>query len=87
LWGLGAGVVLGASLDRSLVNEYGRDDISRGASVAFIATAAGIGAGIGFVVDALIRGREVIYSKPRATATVLPMLGTRRKGISLWVTF
>ena len=85
LWGLGLGGVLGATLDKSLVEEYGRDDISSGSSVAFIATAAGIGAGIGFAVDAMIKGRRVIYSRPRTSmrrnATLLPMWGTRRKGI------
>lgn len=87
LWGIGAGGVLGTLVDRSLVNEYGRDDISRGASAAFIATAVGIGAGIGFVVDALIRGQQVIYSKPRTTTRILPIWGIQRKGISLSLRF
>jgi hypothetical protein len=85
LWGLGAGGLLGALLDRSLVEEYGREDISSGASVSFIATVAGIGAGIGFAIDAMIHGRRVIYSRAgtsmRRNATVLPMWAPRRKGI------
>ena len=84
LWGLGAGGVLGALLDRGLVEEYGRDDISAGSSASFIATAAGIGAGIGFAVDAMIKGRRVIYTRRRASTrdvTVSPEWNTRRKGI------
>ncbi len=91
LWGLGAGGVVGALLDRSLVKEYGRDDISPGSSVSFVATAAGIGAGIGFGVDAMIKGRRVIYSRPRAAtagnATVLPMWHPGRKGIFVSLRF
>jgi hypothetical protein len=82
LWGLGVGAVLGAGLDRSLVKYYGRDDISTGSSVGSIATAAAIGAGIGFAVDAMIKGRRVIYSRPSTSTTrrgtVLPMWGPRR---------
>lgn len=91
LWGLGTGVVLGVLLDRSLVDEYGRDDISTGSSTSFIATSAGIGAGIGFVVDALIKGQRVIYSRPRTSTgksvTVLPLWGTRPRGISVSLKF
>jgi hypothetical protein len=91
LWGLGAGGVLGVLLDRSLVDEYGRDDISAGSSVSFIATAAGIGAGIGFVVDAMLKGQRVIYSRPPTSitkhTTVLPMWGTRRRAIVVVLQF
>jgi len=90
LWGLGLGGVLGATFDKSLVEYYGRDDISSGSSAAFIATAAGIGAGIGFVVDAMIKGRRVIYSRSRTSisrnATLVPMWGTR-KGIFVSLRF
>lgn len=91
VWGLGAGGVLGALLDRSLVEEYGREDISSGASVSFIATAGGIGAGIGFAVDAMIKGRRVIYSRAgtsmRRNATVLPMWAPWRRGIFVSLRF
>ena len=89
--GLGVGGVLGGLLDRSLVDEYGRDDISAGSSVSFIATAAGIGAGIGFVVDAMLKGQRVIYSRPPTSitkhTTVLPMWGTRRQAIVVVLQF
>ena len=91
LWGLAAGGVLGALLDRSLVEEYGRDDISPGSSLSLVATAAGIGAGIGFGIDAMIKGRRVIYSKPRppvdGNATVLPMWRSSRKGVLVSLRF
>ena len=46
---------MNARVERGLVKEYGREDIGVGESVEFIAGAAGVGAGIGFVVDAMIR--------------------------------
>jgi hypothetical protein len=91
LWGLGVGGALGAWVDRGLVKEYGREDIAVGESVEFIATAAGVGAGIGFVVDALIKGQRVIYSKSRTSAsrnaTVLALWVTRRRGIGVSLRF
>ncbi len=85
LWGLGVGGVLGAWLNRGLVKEYGREDIGVGESVAFIVGAAGVGAGIGFAVDALIKGRRLIYSRSqvsmRGSVTLLPMWVGRRKGV------
>jgi len=89
-WGLGAGVVLGVLLDRSLVAEYGRDDISGGSSVALIAAAAGMGAGAGFAVDAMIGRRRIIYTKassPTKSATVLPVWSGRRKGLFVSLRF
>ena len=91
LWGLGAAGVVGVLLDRSLVEEYGRDDISLGSSVSLVATAAGIGAGIGFGVDAMIKGWRVIYSRPRPSmggnATVLPMWRPGLKGVLVSLRF
>jgi hypothetical protein len=85
LWGLGVGGVLGAWADRGLVDEYGREDISVGESAEFIALAAGVGAGIGFAVDALIKGQRLLYSRSassmRRDSAVVPILVGRRKGI------
>jgi hypothetical protein len=85
LWGLGVGGGLGAWLDTGLVKEYGREDIGIGQSVAFIVEAAGVGAGIGFAVDALIKGRQLIYSRSKAsmrkTVTIVPVWVSRRKGV------
>jgi hypothetical protein len=90
LWGLGAGAVLGALLDQRLVDEYGREDIQVGESVAFIVEASGIGAGVGFAVDPLITGRRVIYLRSpstRGTASVSPMWGPSRRGILVSMRF
>ena len=91
LWGLGVGAGLGALLDRGLVKEYGREDIGIGESFGFIATAAGVGAGIGFVVDALIKGQRVVYSRSgtltQTNLTVFPIWATRRQGIAVLLTF
>jgi hypothetical protein len=91
VWGLGVGGVLGAWVDRGLVKEYGREDISVGESVKFIAGAAGVGAGIGFGVDAMIRGRRLIYSRAQKSiqgnTTVLPTWGSRRKAIFVLLRF
>jgi len=91
LWGLGIGGVLGAALDRGLVKEYGREDIGVGESVAFIVEAAGVGAGVGFAVDALIKGRRLIYSRSQASIrrdlTFLPMWVSQRKGVSVSLRF
>jgi hypothetical protein len=90
LWGLGTGAVLGALMDKGLVEEYGREDIQVGESVAFIVEASGIGAGVGFAVDALIKGRRVVYMRSpstRGTASVSPMWGPSRRGILVSLRF
>jgi hypothetical protein len=87
LWGLAVGAILGASLEKSLAGEYGRDDVGYGSAVVPF---AGIGAGIGFAVDAVNKGRRVIYTRPRTStrdATVSPVWNTRRKGIFVSLRF
>jgi hypothetical protein len=87
LWGLAVGAVLGAALEKSLVDEYGRDDIGYGSVVVPF---AGIGVGVGFAVDAMIKGRRVVYSMPRTStrdATISPVWNTRRKGILVSLRF
>jgi hypothetical protein len=73
------------------VNEYGREDISVGESVEFIAMAAAVGAGIGFAADALIRGNQLLYSRSgnsmRRDAAIVPIVSGRRRGIFLSVRF
>jgi hypothetical protein len=85
LWGLGAAAVLGAWFDRGLVDEYGREDIGVGESVAFIAGTAAVGAGIGFAVDALIKGQRLLYSRSasstRSRSVVMPVWVGHRAGI------
>lgn len=89
LWGLGIGAALGVWIDRGLVKEYGREDIGAGESAAFIAQAAGIGAGIGFIVDALVKGQRLIYSSARAStgATFAPVWTRKRKGVLVSLRF
>jgi hypothetical protein len=74
-----------------LVEEYGRDDISLASSVSFVATGAAIGAGVGFGVDAMIKGRRVIYSRPRPStggnAMLLPLWRPHRKGVLVSLRF
>ena len=62
LWGLAAGAVLGLTIDHGLVKQYGRDDISGRDSAAFVVESAAVGAGIGFAIDAMIRGNRLIFS-------------------------
>jgi hypothetical protein len=83
LWGLGVGGLIGVVLDRSFVDEYGREDISVGSSVAFVAFAAGIGAASGFGIDSLIKGRRLLYTRPRTSSSVrvLPVWNPERMAI------
>jgi hypothetical protein len=87
LWGLGIGGALGASFERALAGEYGRDDIGYGSALVPFAA---IGAGIGFGVDALIKGERIIYSRSHTSPTsvsVSPMWNPSRKGIRVSVRF
>ena len=87
LWGLAVGAVVGAAFEKSFVDEYGRDDIGYGSAVVPF---AGIGAGIGFAVDAMIKGRRVVYSRPSTStmdATISPVWNTRHKGIFVSLRF
>jgi hypothetical protein len=85
-WGLAVGAGLGALFEKSLVDEYGRDDIDYGSGVVPFAA---IGAGIGFAVDAMIKGRRVLYAKSRTStrATVAPLWSAQRKEILVSLRF
>ncbi len=74
LWGLGVAGALSAWVDRGLVNEYGREDIPVGDSVAFIAGTAAAGAGIGFAMDALNKGERVLYSRAGPSTRSRPVV-------------
>ena len=87
LWGLAVGAALGISFEKGFADEYGRDDIGYGSvAVPF----AGLGAGIGFAVDAMTKGRRIIYSRAgRSTrnATVALVWNSRRQGILVTLPF
>lgn len=87
LWGLVVGAALGMSFEKGLANEYGRDDIGYGSVVLPF---AGVGAGIGFAVDAMIKGRRIIYTRVGSStenATVAPVWNSRGKGIFVSLQF
>jgi hypothetical protein len=87
LWGLAVGAAIGVSFEKGLADEYGREDIGYGSVVVPF---AGLGAGVGFAVDAMIKGRRIIYtSRASATknATVAPVWNSRRKGIFVSLRF
>jgi hypothetical protein len=82
LIGLGIGAGFGAA---ALIAVAADDEFVDGGFVAVAAVLyAGIGAGIGTGVDALIEGRRVIYARSmssRATLSLTPMLSGPRKGV------
>jgi hypothetical protein len=87
LWGLAVGAAVGVSFEKSLADEYGRDDIGYGSVVVPFAA---LGGGIGFVVDAMIKGRHVIYTRSRRSASrafVLIAWNAWRKGIVVSLQF
>jgi hypothetical protein len=89
LWGLGVGAVLGASAEKSFADEYGRDDIGYGSVVAPFAAAGGA---IGLAVDAIIKGRQILYvgsgsGNAAKLVTFRPAWNQRRKGISATLRF
>jgi hypothetical protein len=87
LWGLAVGAALGAWFEKGLADEYGRDDIGYGEMVVPF---AGLGAGIGFAVDAMIKGRRPIYARARSSTkntTVSPVCNIQRKGIFVSLRF
>lgn len=87
LLGLAVGATIGIWFEKGLADEYGRDDISYGSVVVPF---AGLGAGIGFAVDAMIKGRRIIYTRAGSStrnATVAPVWNIRRKGIFVSLQF
>jgi hypothetical protein len=87
LWGLATGVALGMWFEMSLAHEYGRDDIGYGSVVLPF---AGLGAGIGFALDAIKKGRRILYARvgsATTNATVVPVWTRQRKAILLSLRF
>ena len=69
LIGFGVGTGIGAGLGRSLMREYDRD-VSAGDAVAIALQFGVAGAGIGFLVDAIVPGRQTIYRRVPVVALV-----------------
>jgi hypothetical protein len=87
LWGLAIGGALGIWLEKSFADEYGRDDIGYGSVVLPF---AGLGAGVGFAVDAIKKGRRILYARAGSAttnATVVPVWTMQRKAILLSLRF
>jgi hypothetical protein len=81
LWGLAIGASIGLSIALIPIEDgesYGA------AALPGAAMLAGVGAGIGVGVDAMIAGRHVIYAKPAGSSSrvrVSPLLTRERKGV------
>jgi hypothetical protein len=87
LWGLAVGAGLGVAFEKVVADEYGRDDIGTG---SVFLPFAGLGAGVGFVVDAMIKGRRIIYARRAGStrqATVAPVWNIQRKGVYVKMQF
>lgn len=69
--GFAIGTGLGTAAARSLMHEY-KNDVGPGEAVGIALEFGLAGAGIGFVIDALVPGRQLIY-KRAPTISVLPM--------------
>ena len=89
LWGLAVGAGL-AAVSASLVGVdcYGTANCVGNVAGA-IGTGAAMGAGIGVGIDALIKGRKVIYQSPTGAnrLNVVPLLTSHGKGVLLSLNF
>ena len=87
LWGLGIGAALGLT---TFIDTEDVEPVSAGESLTATAVMGGLGAAIGVGLDAIFRGKEVIYSRPARTSASLkvsPLLARGRKGALLSVVF
>jgi hypothetical protein len=78
--GFAIGAGLGAGVGRSLMHEY-KDDVGPGEAVGIALEFGLAGAGIGFVIDALVPGRQLIYTR----ATAVSVVPTGRRGAAIVV--
>ncbi len=85
--GFGVGAVLGG-LAASFDEGCSHDSTS---CISPVLWTGGLGAGIGVGIDALIKGRKVIYRAPvsesRSRVTVLPVVSAATKGVAIRVNF
>ena len=78
---------LGIWLEKNFADEYGRDDVGYGSVVLPF---AGLGAGVGFAVDAIKKGRRILYARAvsaTTNATVVPVWTMQRKAVLLSLRF
>jgi hypothetical protein len=84
LIGFGVGAGIGAGLGRSLMREYDRD-VSAGDAVAIALQLGVAGAGVGFLVDAIVPGRQTIYRR-MPVVTLVPV-GSRGSAFVVTMAF
>ena len=92
-WGLvigaGGGALAAIPTVRGVANEYGHEN-SGGIWQVGVILGAGIGSGIGFVVDGLMVRRQTIYTQSSTSVmkvTFAPLLTSRHKGILMSLGF
>jgi len=81
LIGLISGSVLGVAGGIGVAHDYGGS--ATGQAIGYGLLYGGLGAAIGTGIDALIRGRRVIYARSKTTVRVAPLLDHRHKGLVL----
>jgi hypothetical protein len=79
--GFVTGGILGGLAGAALMSTPDDSSASFGGAVVGGLIYGGIGAAIGTGIDALIKGRQAIYAKSKATVSVAPVIGRDRKGI------
>jgi len=62
LVGLVVGAAFGAGLGRGLMHEY-KQDVGLGDATVIALQVGAVGAGVGFLIDALVPGRKVVYRR------------------------
>jgi hypothetical protein len=88
LIGLATGAALASVLVIAVAAED--EDVDAGSAALIIGLYGAIGTGIGVGVDALIRGRQVIYQRPSTSGLqvgVAPWLTRQRKGVLVTLRF
>lgn len=86
------GLAIGAGASAALIIAFAASDsgdVDAGMAALAIGAYGGIGAGIGVGVDALIRGRQVIYQRQSTGVQVgiAPWLTSQRKGVLVTLRF
>lgn len=87
-WGALSGLGAGLGVGVGLFAEYGGEVRDHAGPVAAIfALCVGGGVGIGAGIDALVRGRTLVYRAPAGRVTLLPSVTGRSRGLLMSVRF